>query len=244
MAKPIDMVGKRFGRLVVIKRVEDAICPSGYKEIQWLCLCDCGKYVIVTGKRLRSENTKSCGCLRKEIAGGWAKKRNKYDLCSEKYGIGYTSNTNEPFYFDIEDYDKIKEYCWYKNSKGYVTTTVYFGEGKSKTVCLHRIIMDAPDGCLVDHIKHNKLDNRKSELRIVNNSQNGENAKLAKNNTSGVTGVVWHSRDKVWEAKIKVDYKYIYLGRSKDFNEAVRLRKEAEEKYFGEYSYNNSVKTA
>ena len=41
---------------------------------------------------------------------------NIYDLSNE-YGIGYTSNTKEPFYFDLEDYDKVKEYCWSANRR-------------------------------------------------------------------------------------------------------------------------------
>jgi hypothetical protein len=54
--------------------------------------------------------------------------------------------------------------------------------------------------------------------------------------------VVWHKRDNVWEAYITVNYKRTYLGRFVDFKEAVKARKEAEEKYFGEFSYDNSMK--
>lgn len=72
--------------------------------------------------------------------------------------------------------------------------------------------------------------------------QNTYNSRLYKNNTSGVTGVKWHKRDKVLGSSIKVNYKNIYLGRSDNFEEAVRIRKQAEEKYFGEYSYDNSQK--
>ena len=242
MAKAIDMTGKKIGRLTVIRRAEDAIRPSGYREVQWYCRCDCGNFVIVTGKRLRSGNTKSCGCLFKEIASSWLKKKNKYDLESKEYGIGYTSNTNEPFYFDLEDYDKIKNYCWFKSNKGYVVTSVYMGNNKNKTLGLHSLVMDASDDIYVDHIRHNKLDNRKSELRFINSVNNERNSKLSKNNTSGVTGVTWHSRDNVWQARIKVNYKYIHLGYFDKFEDAVAARKQAEEKYFGEYSYDNSMK--
>jgi tyrosyl-tRNA synthetase len=94
---------------------------------------------------------------------------------------------------------------------------------------------------LVDHINHDVADNRKRNLRIVTSVENQMNKSLQKNNTSGVTGVSWHSRDNIWEVHIRYKGKQIYLGRYKDFNEAVKARKEAEEKYFGEYSYNNSV---
>lgn len=65
-----------------------------------------------------------------------------------------------------------------------------------------------------------------------------------KNNKSGVTGVIWHNRDNIWEVRIRYKGKQIYLGRYNDFDKAVRTRKEAEEKYFGDHSYDNSMKIA
>lgn len=59
--KPIDLSGRRFSRLVVVKR-------SGTKHAQalWLCRCDCGKETKVIGCMLRSGRTRSCGCFRGE----------------------------------------------------------------------------------------------------------------------------------------------------------------------------------
>ena len=57
-----------------------------------------------------------------------------------------------------------------------------------------------------------------------------------KNNTSGVKGVCWHSRDNRWFARIGIDGKQISLGYFIDINDAIKTRKEAEEKYFGEYN--------
>lgn len=229
----------KFGRLTVIKRVEDHICyPSGYRTPQWLCKCDCGNDVIIIGKNLTRKNgTKSCGCFAKENMSMVKKRYNTYDLTGE-YGIGYTLK-GEEFYFDLEDYNKIKDYCWSKNKKGYIMST----DGKTrKTILLHRIVTDCPDGLLPDHIhgKDTRCDNRKSNLRICTTQENGMNSALSTNNTSGVTGVTWHKRDMVWQARIKVNYKYIHLGYFDNFEDAVKARKDAEEKYFGEYSYDNS----
>ena len=168
---------------------------------------------------------------------GRVRKYNQYDL-SGGYGIGYTLK-GEEFWFDLEDYDLIKDYCWYKNKDGYITST----DSKTrKTVLFHRIVTDCPNGLTPDHIhgKETRCDNRKSNLRIVTTQQNGMNSALSKNNTSGVTGVTWHKRDNVWQARIKVKYKYIHLGYFDSFEDAVNARKEAEEKYFGEFSYDNS----
>lgn len=59
----IDLVGRKFGRLLVIKRVENKIFPCGQTKIQYLCKCDCGNDVVVLGSNLTKKNTMSCGCL-------------------------------------------------------------------------------------------------------------------------------------------------------------------------------------
>ena len=55
--------------------------------------------------------------------GKFLKQYNNYDLSGE-YGIGYLFN-GEEFYFGLEDYDKIKNYCWYKDSGGYIRTNAH-----------------------------------------------------------------------------------------------------------------------
>ena len=68
MGKLINLAGQRFGKLTVIKRVEDKILPSGRHTTMWLCQCDCGNYTTVSSGHLRANKIKSCGCLIKEIA--------------------------------------------------------------------------------------------------------------------------------------------------------------------------------
>lgn len=236
-----NICGQHFGRLTVLERVKNYIKPSGSQVAQWLCKCTCGTKVIVRGDALRSGAIKSCGCLHRETAskqGKSMKKYNIYDLSGE-YGVGYTSNTNEPFYFDLEDYKKIKDFYWYVSEDGYILAPQ---SNSSKQILLHRLIMDAKEDELVDHIKHRKFDNRKTKLRIVNKNQNAMNAVLPSNNTSGVKGVYWIKQNNKWLASIKVNQKQIYLGYFTEFNDAVIARKQAEEKYFGEYSYDNSMK--
>ena len=66
MKKAHDLTGQRFGRLVVIERVESHIQPSGQRKTRWLCQCDCGNTKIVQYSQLKSGKTKSCGCLARE----------------------------------------------------------------------------------------------------------------------------------------------------------------------------------
>lgn len=68
MSACIDIVGLRFGRLIVMRRYGTYISPAGAKHVQWECLCDCGNTTVTTTGRLKSGNTQSCGCLKKERA--------------------------------------------------------------------------------------------------------------------------------------------------------------------------------
>ena len=247
--KMIEMIGKRFGRLVVVKRGENLRYKNTNRtSIRWWCLCDCQlelpeedrKLKLILGESLRSGKTQSCGCLNKEIiskCNSERRKLNKYDLSGE-YGIGWTSNTNKEFYFDLEDYDKIKEYTWSESNENYIESMT-LGAKQS----LHRIVMNVIDSRIqVDHIHGNKTrnDNRKSNLRLVDNSKNQMNRDLQSNNKSGVTGVYWHKATNKWSVQININQKQTYLGEYKDFDEAVKIRKEAEKKYYGEYSYEYS----
>ena len=91
--------------------------------------------------------------------------------------------------------------------------------------------MGNPDNMVIDHKNHNLLDNR-----------NAMNKVIVSNNTSGVTGVVWVKDMQQWRAEIKINTKTIYLGFFNNKDDAIAARKSAEEKYFGEYSYDNSMK--
>lgn len=62
VGKLIDLTGQKFGRLIVIEKVG----KSKDNHAMWRCMCDCGKETITMGKSLRSGNTSSCGCLKKE----------------------------------------------------------------------------------------------------------------------------------------------------------------------------------
>lgn len=75
-----DITGQRFGRLTVLYR-----CPENAKDrkAQWVCKCDCGNIVIVTGKNLRIGNTKSCGCLQVDKV---KEKNRKFGLLETKLG--------------------------------------------------------------------------------------------------------------------------------------------------------------
>lgn len=255
MGNFIDMTGWKMwehgvpdSRLTVIRQVESARSPSGHMEAQWLCECNCPEHnkIIASAGNIRRGHTKSCGCLAKENSrslllgnnyGVKNKKHNVYDLSGE-YGIGYTSN-GEKFYFDLEDYGLIKEYCWNIHD-GYVTTIDY--TNGREYIKMHRLIMNAHSDEVIDHRMHKTVDNRKASLRRATQATNHFNHCIYSNNTSGVSGVNWDEESQKWRARLWANGKMYHLGRFDNFNDAVEARMEAEQKYFGEFSYDNSIK--
>lgn len=231
--------------MTVLRRGENLVKKNGSTETRWYCSCDCGnkKEILVIGYNLKNGNTTSCGCehlknakrsgkLTGRINGKKNKKYNSYNLSGE-YGIGYTSK-NEEFYFDLEDYDKIKEYCWYIDKNGYVISCT-----AEEAILMHRLIMGLKKGDQqeVDHIYHKTNDNRKTQLRIVCSSENNMNKGLQSNNTSGYKGISYNKQYGKWEAEIGAYNHKIKLGYFENKDEAIKARKQAEEKYFGEYNY-------
>lgn len=82
----IDLTGKKFGRLTVIR--QDG--RDDYGRIKWLCECECGRISTVIGNLLKNGTTKSCGCLRSEevkshgIRHGMSRSNVYYDWCNMK----------------------------------------------------------------------------------------------------------------------------------------------------------------
>ena len=114
---------------------------------------------------------------------------------------------------------------------------------ENKHVLLHRFILDVSDFKIqVDHIGHRPYDNRKKYLRICSNTENQHNKGINKNNTSGFTGI--NEQHGKWRAYIWRNSKYIHLGMFDNKEDAIAARKAAEEKYYGEYSYDNSMRKA
>ena len=234
-----NLIGKKFGRLTVVARA-----PDQKNSVMWYCQCDCGSQIkAICGSALKNGKVKSCGCFKMEASSDRATKHNRFDLSGD-FGIGFTDN-DDVFYFDLEDYDKIKDYCWNKNHYGYFETHNKYKDSSTRSIIrLHNLIMsvDENSGVLVDHINGSDslFDNRKSNLRLVDRTQNAMNKKIQSNNTSGVTGVYFAKNVNKWLARISLYNNTINLGYYDDFDDAVKARKDAEEKYFGEYSYDNS----
>lgn len=82
----IDLTGKRFGRLTVLKRCGTYTYPSGNKRSKWLCKCDCGNICEVKSNSLKS-GKKSCGCLEAENHKRFANENRDIDISGQRYGM-------------------------------------------------------------------------------------------------------------------------------------------------------------
>lgn len=68
MGRSIDHTGRRYGRLTVLRQDGVHVSPSGCRSSMWVCLCDCGSLTRTRGTCLSTGNSRSCGCLQREVA--------------------------------------------------------------------------------------------------------------------------------------------------------------------------------
>lgn len=154
MSKEIDLTGRKFGYLTVIKKSGHHLRKSGRKDVLWECQCDCGSITNVSKSNLLNGGTTSCGCVQKQ---------NRYKPHRSNIIKHYGDYCSIELYdksvalFDIEDLDKICDVRWHLNASGYACN--------SKGVPMHKTITECLDCSEVIHHKNkNKLDNRKSNL--------------------------------------------------------------------------------
>ena len=115
--------------------------------------------------------------------------------------------------------------------------------GFSKNIKVHRLVAEAflkniHNKPCIDHIDGNKLNNHASNIRFCTKSENGMNRmNLNSNNTSGHVGVNFDKSTNQWKAYIRVNSKKMHLGRFDTFEEALKVREDAEDVYFGEFKH-------
>lgn len=113
---------------------------------------------------------------------------------------------------DSDDAERVNQHLWFAAWERVRNTWTARMRGTgSKTVYLHRFLLNVPTGVMVDHKNGNTLDcRRSSNLRTCNRSQNSYNARARKSNTCGFKGVSPHGSN--WRARIRYEKKLINLG--------------------------------
>lgn len=136
---------------------------------------------------------------------------------------------------DDEDFERVNQYKWhaFKNGRNEYAKTCM-------NLQMHRLILGITDSkILVDHIDHDGLDNRRSNLRICTKAQNRFNSLPNRATSSQYKGVSWCNEYKNWRSMMDFQGKRINLGRFKSEIEAAKAYDAKAKELFGEFAYLN-----
>ena len=203
-----DIIGQKFNRLTVIKRLQN----DKYQNTRWLCQCDCGKYIETYGISLRNNKTKSCGCLTNEL-----RRKKKKDNPFIK----------EPLYWR---YTRIKSRCFSKSNRRYKD---YGGRGISMCDEWKNDFMSFYNWAMAngykDDLTIDRIDNDKGyypeNCRWVNNKEQANNRR---NNII----VKYQDKEmtlKQWASLLNLNYKsvhYYYCKRKFSLEKILEIKKE------------------
>jgi hypothetical protein len=132
-------------------------------------------------------------------------------------------NNGKAAIVDDDDFEWLNQFKWQVYSDGYVRAR--------GNLLMHRLIMKSPCGAGTDHINHNKLDNRRCNLRICNQSLN-----MANSIDHGYKGVRWDKHAGKWRVTIGYNYKRFHLGLFTDRDKAKEVYDKMAKELFGEFA--------
>lgn len=229
----IFIIGDKYNDWIVIGEAKDRIDSSGKHHKRLLCQCKCGKIQTKDVYKLKNGAKMCRDCYLKMVPNNgvpFERKYNKYEFQGDIV-IGYINNSDKTFIIDVDDYGKIKEYCWHETQDRIFTTI------NKKKCSLHRFILGlTSEEAVVDHINRNPLDNRKQNLRICSLADNAKNRSLSTNNKSGHNGVHFDKKSKKWIAYVCCNKKRYNCGRFDNYEEALKARIKKEKELFGEFA--------
>lgn len=213
---------------------------------EWQCP-RCGNLFIAREDRVKSGNTRSCGCLQNETrkmlgkAVGLSNKKQNLVIHKKEYAIIFYNNYDGFFVVDEKDIPVVQEHTWYalKGAKGRIDPVTYIDGTTVRLVrfLLEKELAEAPEGTQVDHINGNTYDCRRCNLRICTAAENALNKKKNINQ-----GTILEENGKFRIVNFsKEDVSNLFFD---THLEAETKLFELQDKYFGEFGYRFSQEIA
>lgn len=200
MSGRLQLVGSRFGRLVV---VADAGNNNRGRAL-WSCVCDCGAVTLVSGATLR-RGTQSCGCKKADVTR--ARSRTHGMSRHQEYWV----------------YKAAKDRCNNPKNRGYVN---YGGRGIRFLFAsfeqFYAELGPRPAGMSLDRID-NDGNYEPRNVRWADRATQNRNKRLSVRNKSGFRGVYWHRQNRRWQVQLKIGGHIKYLGCYATTLEAARV---------------------
>lgn len=142
---------------------------------------------------------------------------------------------------DAEDWPRVGQFRWYARlvrGKWYAGRSVPDMRGRQRLIHLHRFILDAPDGALVDHADGDGLNNARGNLRLATTVQNAANRVIRSDNRTGFKGVGRRKGGRFIAEIVSGGQRY-YLGRFGTAEDAARAYDAKARELFGEFAHCN-----
>jgi len=239
-----DLSGKKYGHLTVKE-----FHHKEHSHSHWVCECECGNKIIKSISFLNKSKYLMCDdCLHSYTK---KEKPSKEKVYVPFEDIAFQTKQNDinikeeitilngDIIIDTKNLDMLLSFKRYVsiNSSGYP-----YMNWHSKELFLHRLFVGLPQyfdeetQLIAEHINGNRKDCREENLRICHKSKNSINCKIYKTNTSGYKGISWNDKLNKWQVGLQYNKKNHYLGVYSDLEEAIKVRKEAEEKYYKEFN--------
>ena len=160
-------------------------------------------------------------------------------------GVKINLSQGKIAFIDEEDWKRTNQHKWCAQKSYntfYAISNLYENDESGeriKILKMHRFILNAKPGQIIDHINRNGLDNRKSNLRLATNSQNQMNKELFKRTKSGYRGVF--PQNGKWRVFISINRKRHNLGYFSTKEEAAQVYNQVAKKHHGEFAIFNVV---
>ena len=209
----LQLIDQKFGRLLV----KTEAGWDKYGQSMWKCQCECGQYVIVRGSCLKSGNTQSCGCLRKE--------RIRESLT--KHGMSKTATYSSWLHMLDRCINPNNDHYYNYGGRGITVSEQW----RDSFIAFFQDMGLRPNGLTIER-KNNELGYYKENCCWATRTEQARNQRLNKTNKTGVAGVWWDKKTRNYQVHIGVHGKTRRIGVFNNLETAVTARQQAELKYW------------